>query len=189
MPYITDGFDERVIKILKNGGVGFMPSDTIYGLSCRALDKKAVMRIHRLKERDEHKPFIVLISSLMQLLELGVNTFPKELVNDYWPGALTIIFDAPKAPQWLQLGTKTLAVRLPNDEDLRDLINEVGPLVSTSANIQARRPAKSVEEARRYFGGKLDFYIDAGLIENPPSTIIELHKGKLRVVRQGSIKI
>jgi len=107
----------------------------------------------------------------------------------YWPGRLTIICQAEGAPLWLHRGTKTLAVRQPDDETLRQLIDKTGPLISTSANIADQRPAKSFAGAQKLFGDKLDFYVDRGTISKKASTIIRATFSKVEVVRQGSVKV
>ena len=189
MSYITDRFDEHIIELLKTGGVGFMPADTVYGLSCSALDESAVNRIYRIKYRLEGKPFIILVSDIDQLKLLKIDPREVEPIKQYWPGGLTYICSAPKTPEWLQRGTKTLAVRLPNHKELKQLIKLVGPIVSTSANLYARKPATSMAEAVKYFGDKLDFYVDVGKIDGLPSTIVRLKSGKLEVLRKGAVKI
>src|SRR6185437_14196898 len=98
MSYRTNRLDERVLELLRQGGVGFMPSDTIYGLSCRALDEPAVERIYRLKHRDSDKPLIVLIANISQLQQLRIDQIQAQPAKKYWPGGLTIICQAPKAP-------------------------------------------------------------------------------------------
>jgi tRNA threonylcarbamoyl adenosine modification protein (Sua5/YciO/YrdC/YwlC family) len=187
--YTTDSFDKHVIQSLKTGGVGFMPADTVYGLSCSAFDESAVDRIYRIKYRFEGKPFIILISDIDQLKLLKIDPKEVEPIKQYWPGGLTYICSAPKTPQWLQRGTKTLAVRLPDHEELRELIRQVGPIVSTSANLYARKPAASLLEAVNYFGDKLEFYVNVGKLEGLPSTIVRLKAGKLEVLRKGAVKI
>ncbi|OVE79473.1 threonylcarbamoyl-AMP synthase [bacterium G20] len=188
MSYITDSFDEKVIELLKSGSIGFMPSDTIYGLSCLALNNNAVERIHKLKDRSSGKPFIVLISDTAQLKRLGVISTEIAAALRYWPGPLTIISGAEKAPSWLHLGTKTLAVRQPDNQKLLELMKKTGPLISTSANIAGQKPIDSVAEAQKVFGEKLDFYIDAGVIKGKPSTIIKKNSYKFEVIRQGAVK-
>jgi len=187
--YVTKSFDNRVTESLKNGAVGFMPSDTIYGLSCRALNKNAVERLYKIKKRGKNKPFIVLISGTSQLPDLGVITTDVAPALRYWPGRLTIICDANNAPVWLHRGTKTLAVRQPDDEALRNLIDKTGPLISTSANLASNKSALTVNKAQKYFGEKLDFYVDKGAINRKPSTIIRATFSKVEVVRQGAVKI
>jgi L-threonylcarbamoyladenylate synthase len=188
MSYVTKTFDDEVVRLLKSGGVGFMPSDTIYGLSCRALDKKAVERLHRIKGRDKKKPFIVLISDTTQLKELGVISTEIAAALRYWPGPLTIISEAEEAPSWLHRGTRSLAVRQPDNQEVLELMKRAGPLISTSANEAGQKPIDSTTKAQKIFGKKLDFYVDAGVIKNKPSTIIRKNNYKFEVIRRGAIK-
>lgn len=174
--------------MLKQDQVGLLPSDTIYGLSARALDEAAVERIHKIKGRDSGKPLIVLISDLKMLDLLSISVDQVKLVEKYWPGALSVIFTSD-APEFLTRGTGSLAVRMPDSPDLTALINQVGPLVSTSANLEGEAPARNVAEAKAVFGGQLGFYVDAGELNNPPSTLVVINSGKLKVVRQGAVKI
>ena len=189
MSYIADAFNEQVISLLKEGGIGLMPTDTIYGLSAMALDKAAVERIHKLKQRDSHKPLIVLISDIQMLNVLSISPAQAKPVKKYWPGALSLEFQAGGSPRWLNRGGKTFAIRLPDYPKLRQLIRQVGPIVSTSANLQGEEPIESVAQAQKVFGNRLDFYVDAGKLHNPPSTLVVVRNGNLEVVRQGAVKI
>jgi L-threonylcarbamoyladenylate synthase len=187
--YVTNSFDEKVVELLQGGAVGFMPSDTIYGLSCRALDEAAVERVHKIKNRDSGKPCIVLVANLKMLDLLSISADQARLVQEYWPGKISLEFNAPNAPSWLHRGTNKFAIRMPDNSKLRKLIKKVGPIVSTSANTQGGQPAESIDQAKEYFGEDLDFYIDQGTISSEPSTIVVLKNGKLEVDRQGAVKI
>ena len=190
MSYRTNRLDEHVIELLRKGGVGFMPSDTIYGLSCQALNEQAVERIYGLKKRDSDKPLIVLIATILQLRQLDIDTKQAEIMKGHWPGPISLECDVSKAPPWLNRGKEHEAFRMPDDEILRKLIMEVGPIVSTSANTQGGKPANSVAEAMSYFGEQLDFYVDGGdLSSRQPSTLVRAVGGKLEVIRQGTVKL
>jgi L-threonylcarbamoyladenylate synthase len=190
MSYKTFEFDREVARLLIMGGVGVLPTDTVYGLSAQALNKNAVEKVHKLKDRSEHKPFIILISNLEMLDLLSITQIPIAMVNKYWPGPLSVIMDAPEAPAWLSLGSQSLAIRLPAHKQLLALIDQVGPLVSTSANIENQPVVRSVSEAEDIFGDQLDFYVDQGpASEANPSTIVKFNKNKLEVLRHGDIKI
>lgn len=189
MSYSTKKFDERVIDLLRSGGIGFMPSDTLYGLSCMALNEQAVGRIRVLKGRDEHKPFIVLISNIEMLDLLSIDKNQTSTAQKYWPGAFTLICRAPLTPAWLQLGTQSLAVRIPDNNQLSQLIDKLGPIISTSANKQNQEPLTSCNDAIRLFGESLDFYVDVGQINTKPSTIAKNANGKLEVLRKGAVNI
>ena len=189
MSCVTGSFDNQVVDLIKQGGVGFLPTDTIYGLSCLALNQASVDKIHKLKDRAAHKPFIILISNTKMLDLLSIDSKDTMLVQKYWPGALSIILPDAKGPSWLTLNTATLAVRIPGNDQLRQLIDAVGPIVSTSANLQGQQPINSVAVAQKVFGKQLDFYVDFGKLDNPPSTLVAIKGGKLDVVRQGAVKI
>jgi len=189
MAYTTESFDDEIVRRLQKRGVGLLPTDTIYGLTARALDQAAVERVHKLKRRDSGKPLIVLISDIKMLDLLSISEDQAELIKGYWPGPLSVVFQSPNAPAWLAAPDHTLAVRLPDYDKLRSLIDKTGPLVSTSANLQGEQPVKSVKEAKDLFGDRLDFYVDAGELDNPPSTLVVIENSELVVIRQGALKI
>lgn len=189
MAYMTKSLDNEINLLLKKGGIGVLPTDTIYGLSAAALNEDAVKKVYKLKGRSAAKPFIILISNIKMLDLLSIAGDKFESVLKYWPGSLTVIFDAPQAPAWLHAGTGTLAVRQPGDKDLRKFINKCGPIISTSVNIQGAIPASSIKMAIDYFGDNLDFYVNVGRLESLPSTLAKLVDGRLEVIRKGAVNI
>lgn len=178
------------IKILKNGGVGVIPTDTIYGLVGSALKPGTVKRISDIKNRLDGKGFIVLISSIEDLKIFGIELtdINKIFLNKYWPGKVSVIFAVPKKFEYLDKG-QGLAIRLPDDEDLKEALKQTGPLVAPSANPEGRPPAKNILEARKYFGDQIDFYEDGGNLESLPSTLVRLNGDQVEILRQGAVKI
>jgi L-threonylcarbamoyladenylate synthase len=84
----------------------------------------------------------------------------------------------------------SLAIRLPADKDLQELLKRTGPLLTSSANLPGESPATNIAEARQYFGDKVDFYIDGGDLSNrQPSTIIRIIDDAIEVVRPGAVKL
>ncbi|MDD4988912.1 MAG: L-threonylcarbamoyladenylate synthase [Candidatus Pacebacteria bacterium] len=180
---------DTIVKSIKNDGVGVMPTDTLYGLVGSALSPKAVERIYELRQRDKDKPCIVLISSVNDLGRFGVTLPPKlELhLSEFWPGKVSIIFDTPDERfAYLHRGGKTLAFRFPYDKDLIEILNQTGPLIAPSANVQGLPPAKTVEEAEKYFSTKVDFYQDGGELNGEPSAVIRFDGDTMVVIRDGS---
>lgn len=171
--------NKKIIKILKNNGVGVMATDTIYGLVGSALSKKTVSKIYQLRKRDLKKPMIILIGSLrdLRLFNIKVTGRLKNLLDKLWPGPVSIILPCShKKISYLHRGTKTLAFRLPAQTDLQKLLQQTGPLVAPSANISGKPPAKNIKKAQEYFRGRIDFYLDSGTIKGAPSILIEIKR-------------
>lgn len=197
---------DDIIDTLKNGGVGILPTDTLYGLVGSALLPEAVERIYELKQRDPNKALIVLIADVEDVEQFGV-VLSEELtgaargessgglLGHYWPadvasdgagkpGSYSIILPTiDEEFSYLHREGGTIAFRLPDKEDLRELIREVGPLVAPSANVEGKPPARTVEEAQKYFGSDVDFYVDGGELAGRPSTIIEFDGEGIRIIR------
>jgi L-threonylcarbamoyladenylate synthase len=170
---------KEIVKILKNGKVGVMATDTIYGLVGSALSKKAVSRIYKLRKRNLKKPMIVLIGSLGDLEIFGIKTSQrlKNFLSKIWPGPISIILPcAFKKFSYLHGGVKSLAFRLPAKKELIKLLRQTGPLVAPSANISGLPASISIKEAKKIFGDKVDFYLDSGTIKGSPSTLIEIKR-------------
>ena len=184
----ASSYKEAITRLL-SGGVGVMPTDTVYGLVARAGDKTAVERFYGLKKR-ERKPGTVIAASVQQLVDLGLQERYLKRVERWWPNPLSVICEAGKELEYLHLGLGSLAVRVTNDEALLQLLEATGPLVSTSANLPGRAGAVNLQEAREYFKDEVDFYVDgADLSGRAPSTIVRIVGDGIEVIRQGAVKI
>jgi L-threonylcarbamoyladenylate synthase len=178
------------IDILKKGGVGVMPTDTIYGILARAHNKKAVERIYKIKGRDEKKPFIILISSLKDLEKFGIKIPTSNLLKKFWPGPVSIILEhtnkkSAKKFKYLNRGGGSLAFRFPKKKFIISFLEKTGPLVAPSANPEGLPPAQNAKEAQKYFGEKVDFYLSSGKPKMRPSKIILIDKsGNINILRK-----
>lgn len=182
--------DQKYIDILKNGGVGVIPTDTIYGIACSVFSKEALDRIFEIKGRDENKPPVVIINDVKELDIFGIKISDKakEFINKYWPGKVSIIFDI--SPEYSYLDkSRGLAIRLVNDFKIKEFLEKTGPLATSSANTQGLPPAKNIEEAKKYFNDKVDFYYDIGDLISEPSTLVKISGDNIEVLRQGVVKI
>lgn len=185
---------KNIIKILKDGGVGVLPTDTLYGLVGSALSKGAVERVYRLKNRSEGKPFIILVSKIKDLKFFGVEAGKKEkvILKKYWPGQVSVILECPSLPKemsYLQPVNNTLAFRCPSQKWLKNVLKKAGPLVAPTVNPEGLAPAENIEQARAYFGETVDFYINKGELKGQPSTLIKIDENGLEIKRAGAVKI
>lgn len=180
----------EIIRFLKEGGIGVLATDTIYGLVGSAIDPEAVERIYRLRYRDTRKPMIILISSLadLSLFNVKLAEDERDFLFDLWPGKVSVVLPCPSSQfEYIHRGSKTLAFRLPKKEELIEILKQAGPLVAPSANPEGLEPARTISEAKNYFGDKVDFYSDAGIIEDLSSTLVAFENGKVVIKRQGEI--
>jgi L-threonylcarbamoyladenylate synthase len=185
-------FGREIIDLLKSGGVGIIPTDTLYGVVASVWSRDAVERVYALRKRDLDKPCIVLIADIAELEQFSVHVSSKESawLETVWPGKVSVLLPCPDtALHYLTRGTGSLAFRIPDDDALRALLRETGPLIAPSANPQGEAPAETIDEAKRYFGDAVDFYIDGGTLQSKPSTIVQLENGRVTVLRAGAVDI
>jgi L-threonylcarbamoyladenylate synthase len=179
--------NSELIKSLKDGQVGVIPTDTIYGIVCIASNQESVTRLYSLKSRS-NKPGTVIAASIDQLVELGIKRRYLKAVEQFWPGSVSI--EIPHGISYLNQGTGRQAFRIPEDKDVRSLLEKVGPLQTTSANLPNNPNANNIKEAQKYFGNLVDFYVDGGdLSGRPASTIIRVIDDAVEIIRQGATKI
>jgi L-threonylcarbamoyladenylate synthase len=178
------------IKILLVGGVGIMATDTVYGLTARADNPGAVKRLYALKHR-ERKPGTIIAASIQQLLDLGIQKTYLDQVKQWWPNPLSIVIPTGANLFYLHQGLDSLPFRIPKDEKLRAILEQTGPLATSSANRPGEPNSEDITQAWNYFEGSVDFYVDGGdLSGRVPSTIIRLtDDGKIETLRQGAVEI
>jgi L-threonylcarbamoyladenylate synthase len=187
MQHFSDLSDPKLIELLKDGAVGVLPTDTVYGLVCSAANADSVQRLYGLKSRD-HKPGTIIAANIDQLVALGIKARYLKAVEQFWPGAVSV--ETPHHIDYLNMSTGRQALRIPDVEPLRNLLEEVGALQTTSANEPGEPVATTIAEAEAYFGDKVDFYVDGGdLSDRPPSTIIKVIDDAIEIIREGAVKI
>lgn len=181
-------FTDELVQLLQKGGVGVLPTDTVYGLVTVASNPRAVERFYTLKKR-EQKPGTLIAASTQQLRELGVPKHEIDAVAKWWPNPLSAVLSV-QGNEHLHQGVGTLAMRVVADPAVRALLEQTGPLITSSANQPGEPPATTIDEAIAYFGESVDFYVDGGEIKNVlPSTIIRPTQDGIDVLRQGSISV
>ena len=181
----------EIIEVLNRpGSVVILPADTVYGLMARAKDKEATARLYSLKDR-QSKPGTLISQSIDQLVELGLKRRYLKAVEQYWPGPVSIIVPIGSHDlDYLSQGLSDLAVRIPRDPVLSEIMKITGPLITTSANLPGQPTAVNLKEAHDYFGDLVDAYFDGGdLSGRQPSTVIRIVDDAVEVLRQGAVQI
>jgi L-threonylcarbamoyladenylate synthase len=184
---------DQAVKMIRAGGLGVFPTDTVYAIGCSALDLPALNRLYALRKRPKEKALLLNISGLSMLSTVVEEITPlaEKLIRLYWPGPLTIVFKRRKnsLPDRVNSHDDTIAVRWPNCEIENELLKACGvPLVAPSANPVGLPPALNIAEAREYFKDDCDFYLDGGPCQSAEvSTIVDLSSNTPRILRAGAI--
>jgi L-threonylcarbamoyladenylate synthase len=178
-----------ITQLATNGTIGIIPTDTVYGVVARAIDQAAVQRLYMLKHR-EHKPGTIIAATIDQLVTLGLKRRYLSAVAQFWPGAVSVIIPCGPELAYLHQGQLGLAVRIPADKTIHSLLEQTGPLLTSSANQPGQPTSVTIAQAKTYFGQEVDFYIDGGdLSDHQPSTIIQVIDDAVTIIRQGVVQI
>lgn len=183
--------EEKEVKIeeikeaangIKEGKLVLFPTETVYGIGANALDTNAVQKIFVAKGRASDNPLIVHISNINMLEQIveNIGEIEKRLINKFWPGPLTIIFNRKSEniiPNSVTAGLNTVGVRMPSNEIARELIELSGvPIAAPSANVSGRPSGTNVQDIIEELDGKVHYIIDGG------KTIIGLESTVIRVI-------
>ncbi|WP_101952766.1 L-threonylcarbamoyladenylate synthase [Mycobacterium sp. 3519A] len=181
------------ISAVKGGRLVVMPTDTVYGIGADAFDNDAVAALLAAKGRGRDMPVGVLVGSWHTIdgLVFSVPDSARELIQAFWPGALSLVVRQAPSLQW-DLGDAygTVMLRMPLHPVAIELLREVGPMAVSSANVSGRPSAVSVDEARNQLGDLVEVYLDGGPAEQQAaSTIVDLTGAEPRVLREGPVTL
>ena len=178
---------------LRRGELVVMPTDTVYGIAAEAFDPVAVELLLKAKGRGRDMPPPVLVGTVRAAMALVMDLADvgKDLIDEFWPGALTIVCRSSPTLVWDLGETKgTVAVRMPLHQVALDLLKRTGPLAVSSANASGRPAATTVDEAMDQLGDAVAVYLDGGpCADDVPSTIVDLTGSVPRLLRQGVITV
>lgn len=180
-------------EVIKSGGLCAVPTETVYGIACNALDAAAVERIYELKGRPSIKPLSIMIPG-KEAMELYCREVPpqaKILAEEFWPGPLTIVLEAKTdlIPGIVLAGGHTVGLRCPANVLTLAALNESGvPFAAPSANPSGKPSPKTAGEVLSYFDGQIEAVIDGGECTlGTESTIISLAQEPYRILRLGAL--
>jgi L-threonylcarbamoyladenylate synthase len=178
-------------RIVAQGGLVVLPTDTVYGIGCDPFNASAVDALFKAKARGRDLPLPVLVHTWRQAMGLveDVTEQVRLLIAEFWPGPLTIVLrEAPGIGWDLGYSRGTVAVRMPKHDFTLALIERTGPLAVTSANRSGAPAPSTIEGVVEQLGGHVDVFFDVGPASGgPASTIVDLSGDRARVLRTGAI--
>lgn len=184
---------KAAVDAVGSGDLVVLPTDTVYGIGADAFKSWSVTNLLNAKGRGRHMPPPVLVGSKHTLdgLVTRLPAHARDLVEAFWPGALTIIVEQSPTLKW-DLGETdgTVAVRMPLHPVALEVLRTTGPMAVSSANLTGQPPATTAEAAREQLSYKVSVYLEAGECPNPvPSTIVDVTGGRTTMVRAGAITL
>jgi L-threonylcarbamoyladenylate synthase len=181
-------------EVIQAGGVIVYPTETLYGIGANAWDGAAIAKVRVIKRREGQKPILVIVKDEAQLAMLtnDINEEARLLIRNFWPGPLTLVFNATKeVPAVLSQGSGTIGVRIPSSTVCLRLLALCGcPLTSTSANLSGGPSLHEVTDIRRAIPRGVDLFLDAGrLTPTLPSTVLDVTVSPPQIVREGAVSL
>jgi L-threonylcarbamoyladenylate synthase len=178
---------------LRTGQLVVLPTDTVYGIGADAFYPSAVTALLAAKGRGRDMPPPVLVGTVRAASALieDLGPYGKDLIDEFWPGGLTIVCRASRSLNWDLGDTRgTVAVRMPLHSVALDLLKETGPLAVSSANRTGSATATTAAEAEEQLGDAVSVYLDGGpCTTDVPSTIVDLTGRVPRLLRAGAVSV
>lgn len=185
---------KQAIKILKQGGIVIFPTDTAFGVGCRMDYKKSVERLFNWRRRPATQAVPVLVDSLKMAWEylLPIKKEVKDLMEKYWPGALTIVYPCKTnmVPGLARACGQTLGIRMPNHPIPLTIINSIGvPILGPSANFHGRPTPYQFKDIDKEFLKGADFVIAGKCPVGNVSTVVDCSVRPWKIIRQGAVEV
>ncbi|MGA3119692.1 MAG: L-threonylcarbamoyladenylate synthase [Polyangiaceae bacterium] len=178
----------RAVSVLEEGGVIAYPTDTVYGIGCDLINKRAIDRIYEIKRMDHSHPLAFVCPDLAHIARYAiVDNQVYRVLRRFLPGPYTFILEATReVPKLVQMKRKTVGIRVPSCEATRALVRELGrPIISSTAALPGEDPLVDPHEIATAFPG-LSLILDAGAGGLVPTTVIDLTKSPPEIVRKGA---
>lgn len=190
-----DEYIFKAIKILEQGGIVILPTDTAFGICCRIDNENSIKKLFEIRERPHVKATPVLVTGL-EMARKYLITIPDEvkekLIERYWPGALTIVLPCQKekVPEWVRGGGDNLGVRMPKHEAALKIIEGVGvPLLGPSANFHGEQTPYRFEDLDPELVKLVDYVVPGECSIKKASTVIDCSVEPWKILREGAAKL
>ena len=184
----------EAVKVLNRGGIIIFPTDTAFGIGCRADDEKAIQRLFRIRNRPSSQAVPVLFDSIQKVKEyvLPFDEKVQKLMNDFWPGALTIILYCNKVrvPKLVRGGGETVGVRMPNHSIILEIIKNSGiPVLGPSANLHGENTPFELKDLEPKLVSLVDYVVKGECSVKQASTVVDCTKTPWKILRQGAMQV
>ena len=184
---------DNVCLMLERGQIIVFPTETVYGIACNAWNIQAVKKIYKVKRRNYENPLLLHIGKVGDVYQYikTLDEVTKKLILNFWPGPLSLVLEKSELiPDYVTSGLKKVGIRCTSHKITQAILTKCKfPVVATSANISGYENCYNIEQISKQLGINVDLYIDDGsLVNNLPSTIVEIENNGMKILREGVIK-
>ena len=179
---------DKVVEVLKKGGIVAYPTDTVYGIGCDIMNKKAIEKVYQLKQRHKSKPFSFICSGLKNISYYAkVSNYAYKTMRRLLPGPYTFVLDGSKqVPKMMLTKRKTAGIRVPDNAICLALVEKLGnPIITTSATTPDGSILSDASLINDFYNKRIDIVIDGGYTSGNPSSVVSLIDDIPDVIREG----
>lgn len=180
---------DDVCDVIENSGVVAFPTETVYGLGVRFNDEKALEKLMEAKNRDYSKAITLMVANKDDIQNYAyVSDCAYKLIQHFMPGMMTLVFKKKESVNPVMTnGKTTIGIRIPDDEYVLSLLNKVGPMLVTSANLSNHPNTTTTKEVLEQLDGRIDIVVDGKTADSIASTVIDVSEENIKILREGKI--
>ena len=180
---------EQIAKLISDNRVVAFPTETVFGLGVKFGSHQALDALYELKHRDKGKAISMMIAKPEDIERYAyINEAAKKIIDAFMPGMITIILKKrPFIDDYFTASLDTIGIRIPDDPFVLALLNLAGPMLVTSANLSGEASLVDDKAVKKVFDGKIPMIVEGECISKKASTIVDLSKGKIEILRTGDI--
>ncbi|MEA5078866.1 MAG: L-threonylcarbamoyladenylate synthase [Anaerolineaceae bacterium] len=190
LPAELESSIQKALELLRSGDCVAFPTDTVYGLGADPFNISPIIKLFEVKGRDSNKAIAVLVGDMDQISLITDSFTPlaRKLVEKFWPGGLTVIVPKRHDIPDLLSPNQTIGIRMPNHPIALRLLNEFGPLATTSANISGKQNPLNAVDVHIQLNSRVPLILDGGdCFGGIPSTVVDCTGEKPVILREGAV--
>lgn len=181
---------KQAADLLRSGGLIVAPTETRYGMLCRADNRDSLKRLYDTKGRPSFMPCSVFVNSMEQLSAWAViNKRAEKIAATFWPGSVTLVMESKADFPAPVISEGKIGIRFSPEPFLAELLQEIDfPVTATSANLSGKDELVGINDIAACFGDKIDLYLDGGDRTGETSTVLDITADPPKLLREGAIK-
>ena len=179
----------EICDVIQKGGIVAFPTETVYGVGIRFEDEKALDHLMEAKNRDYSKAITLMVANKADISQYAyVSEKAQKLIEHFMPGMITLIFQKKETvSEAMTNGKPTIGIRIPDSSFVLSLLEKVGPMLVTSANLSNHPNTTSTAKVLEQLDGRIDLVVDGKTSDNIASTVVDVSQDEIKILRAGKI--